>query len=241
MWGSIAVSTERMLVACGPIRVNLTKHYPDLNNIAEEILCFGHGLRVFDRRVLAYIRPRVAIDIGTAWGDSAMVMMDFAQEVYSFEPSLDNFKHLVAVLEQNHHHYGSARAFHCALADFNGTRRFDAYGGVMASFRSFGGIEVNVTTLDEFLEGRNVQVGFIKCDTEGNGVPILRGAEQTLKRDRPVVSFAVYHNFDEFFGIPRLLANWLPDYEFWWDFGTNDMSKFHELVFIGCPRDLLNS
>jgi FkbM family methyltransferase len=64
---------------------------------------------------------------------------------------------------------------------------------------------VNVTTLDLFLKNRNVKVGFIKCDAECYGLQILRGVEKMLKKHRPVVSFSVYHNFDEFFGIPRTL------------------------------------
>jgi hypothetical protein len=57
-------------------------------------------------------------------------------------------------------------------------------------------------------------VGFLKCDTERYGSPIVRAVEETLKKHRSVVSFSVYHNFDEFFGILLLLGQWLPNYEF---------------------------
>jgi FkbM family methyltransferase len=204
----------------------------------DEILCFAHVLKLFDPPVLAYVRDRVALDIGAYDGDSAVVLMDYAKEVYSFEPSPMNFRKLRRILSLNQHHFGSGQAFQLALSNYSGTARFTNTLSPMAAFSSTGGVEVTVTTLDEFLSSRDVKIGFVKSDTEGQGIPVLMGAEKTLKKHGPVFALAVYHNLDEFLGIPRLLQEWLPNYEFGWEFGVDSIHRWHELVFTGYPREI---
>jgi FkbM family methyltransferase len=54
---------------------------------------------------------------------------------------------------------------------------------------------VDMTTVDEFCARQNiVKVDFIKADVEGGEVDLLRGAEETLKRFKPKLAFAAYHN-----------------------------------------------
>jgi FkbM family methyltransferase len=185
------------------------------------------------------MKDRVALDIGAFNGDSAVILMNYAKEVYSFEPGPANFRKLSSVLAQNQHHSGKGQGFQIGLSDTIGTAWFKDILSSMASISTDGNVEVNLTTLDAFMAGREVKIGFVKCDTEGQGLRILRGAEQTLKKHRPVVSFAVYHNFDEFFHIPVILKDWLPDYEFGWEFGLKYISKWNEMVFLGYPQEIL--
>ena len=53
-------------------------------------------------------------------------------------------------------------------------------------------IEVRVIALDRYLRdlpGSGQAVGFLKCDVEGHELHVFRGAEQMLRRDRPVLLF----------------------------------------------------
>jgi hypothetical protein len=47
---------------------------------------------------------------------------------------------------------------------------------------------IEMTTLDEVFRNRD-PVDFIKIDTDGFDLEILRGAEDTLRRDKPIVYF----------------------------------------------------
>jgi hypothetical protein len=125
------------------------------------------------------------------------------------------------------------------LSDHVGSVAFDDSGSSGAHVVSDGEVTVNLTTLDIFWKDRTEKIGFIKCDTEGHGVSVLKGAKQTLIRHRPVVSFAIYHNFDEFFQIPLLLQEWLVNYNFQWVFGVDSECRWHECVFLGYPSELL--
>ena len=40
------------------------------------------------------------------------------------------------------------------------------------------------------------------------GLKFLKGAEATVRRDRPLLSLSIYHNEEEFSGIFRLIKEW---------------------------------
>jgi FkbM family methyltransferase len=57
---------------------------------------------------------------------------------------------------------------------------------------------VLMTSIDEFCIQHNVEkVDFIKADVEGGEVRLLSGAENTLKKYKPKLAFAAYHNADD--------------------------------------------
>lgn len=58
-----------------------------------------------------------------------------------------------------------------------------------AASRNGHSIEVRVVSLDHYLRDRAQPVSFLKCDVEGHELHVFRGAEQLLRRDRPVLLF----------------------------------------------------
>ena len=51
-------------------------------------------------------------------------------------------------------------------------------------------VRVPVVTLDEYAQRRDIRrVAFIKCDVEGHELQVFRGAENILRRHRPVLLF----------------------------------------------------
>jgi FkbM family methyltransferase len=214
-----------------------------MDDFPPEIFCTSHGLETSDLRIKDYVRNRAALDIGAYNGDSALVLMDYVKDVYSFEPGIENFRKMLTILANNTDRFGKTHPFNIALSDFVGRHAFHDEPGSQARFGKGdpGEIQVPVTTIDAFMKDSNVKIGFVKCDTEGHGLPIIRGAENTLKKHRPVLSLAVYHNFDEFFGLLPLLKQFLPDYVFEWEFQTNWISKWHEMILRGYPPEVYNS
>ena len=70
--------------------------------------------------------------------------------------------------------------------------------------------------LDFFEEKKEVKgrVAWIQADVGGMSMPVVRGAEKMIKRDKPLITVAIYHNPEEFFGIVPLLHEWVPEYKF---------------------------
>ena len=62
--------------------------------------------------------------------------------------------------------------------------RLKVFLGYAAGDLSGNGIEVQMVTLDEF---NFTEVDFLKIDCEGFEVFVLRGAIETLKRNKPVI------------------------------------------------------
>jgi FkbM family methyltransferase len=133
-----------------------------------------------------------------------VVFLDDAKDVYSFEPGQQTFRALERVFAQNRDRSGTGHAFNLALSDSVQVASFiNAFGSlpVFGSKRDCD-VDVNVTTLGRFVTQDNITIGVVKADTEGHGLPIVRGGIRTLERDHPVTALTASHSVDELFNIP---------------------------------------
>jgi len=69
-----------------------------------------------------------------------------------------------------------------------------------------------VYTLDGYLGERPVT--FIKADVEGMEMSLLRGAVETIRRNKPKLSLCAYHYPSDLFEIPEFVRSIVPDYKF---------------------------
>jgi hypothetical protein len=127
--------------------------------------------------------------------------MDFATDVYSREPRPRNFRKLVEVIAHNRNLMGKVHSVNDVLSAAAGKLPFR---DVRSSGALFGrpGVDVKITIVEYFVEAQDICIGFIKCDTEGDGLPIARGSEKTSKKYRPAclslfimisMSFSEFH------------------------------------------------
>jgi len=153
------------------------------------------------RAVEHYVRAGdVVVDVGGSWGaytDRFARLVGPRGQVYVVEPHPLNAGSLSAI--------GAGRpnvtVFRVALSD----RATDAHlrtprahGRQVTALSSVGTpgeaspagyatTPVRVERLDDLLRGENRRVVFLKCDVEGHELAVLRGAEATLRRSRPVL------------------------------------------------------
>ncbi|MEO7650421.1 MAG: FkbM family methyltransferase, partial [Bryobacteraceae bacterium] len=74
-------------------------------------------------------------------------------------------------------------------------------------------IKVPVRPLDEMLRDLDVgKVDFIKVDTEGAEREVLKGAAETLRRDRPLLMLDSYHLPDDAVVLPNVIHGINPAY-----------------------------
>jgi FkbM family methyltransferase len=160
--------------------------------------------------LLAYGDDEVYVDAGAFDGDtirlfSARVRGRYAR-VYAFEPDPKTF----AALKQNFAAEPRVEPINAGLSCRKGILRFRGDASRGAIFAEDGGIEIDVTTIDDVVgDGR---VTFIKMNIEGAEIDALNGAERTIRRWRPKLAISAYHRPSDLWRIPKLVRRFSEDY-----------------------------
>jgi FkbM family methyltransferase len=122
--------------------------------------------------------------------------------IYSFEPNPSTFK----ALKENTKHYPNIRVFNYGLGEKNKMASIIPTSSYAESYIGEGGIPVEVKTLDSF----SFTAGFIKMDTEGYEANILKGAVETIRKNKPIIVMASYHKPNDKTELPVLLNSIAP-------------------------------
>tara|TARA_Y100000996_G_scaffold116981_1_gene87059 strand:+ start:4225 stop:4932 length:708 start_codon:yes stop_codon:yes gene_type:complete len=112
---------------------------------------------------------------------------------YSFEPFIDTFNCLNDNLKLNN--INNVKTFNLGVSDSLGTNTLNTSIGhnglhTMGNplrFHDINPITITTTTLDDFFFNKKIPVNFIKIDTEGWEYNILKGAQNTIKKYKPVI------------------------------------------------------
>lgn len=165
----------------------------------------------YDRLTSVVIRNHlkdgdVAIDIGAHRGeilDEFLAASPRARHI-AVEP-------IPSLAQSLHSNYGDRCEVHaCALSDHNGQASFQVFRADMAYSglrrrdtgkmkADFDEVTVDVRRLDDLIPS-GTTISLIKIDVEGGEFEVLRGSEQLLKRDRPLLIFESGLGASEFYG-----------------------------------------
>ena len=165
-----------------------------------EVFYFKNGLKFIDDKIIRqHLIDKDVIDGGACTGDSALMFAEykFINKIYSFEPIKTSYENLKKTLEVNN--CFKAEAIHKALSNQDGST--EIMGEICQTI-----------TVDSFAKDK--KIGCIKFDLEGMETKALRGAEATIKRDKPLLLICLYHTPEDFFGIKPLIESWNLGYKF---------------------------
>jgi FkbM family methyltransferase len=228
---------EHLRVFAQDIYPTLKQKYHLINPRSTEVFYFHHSLRLIDGRIKQKLKNKDILDIGAYNGDSALVLSEYGRSVYCFELSPKNFAVLKRILGANPNYSATVHPLLLGVSDR--TAEVHVSRGSADARIGAGKQRVNVTTIDDFVEGNNLTVGFMKADVEGHALSVVKGAAKTMLRDRPVFSFSCYHAFHEMYDVSRFLMNLLPNYHFEWHSENRVDWAFFELSFAGYPVEAL--
>jgi FkbM family methyltransferase len=209
--------------------------YHGVQNSCLEVFCFHHGLRMLDPSLRTSLITKSFVDIGAFNGDSALVLSEYAKDVYSLEISGANFAILNRVLANNPALSANVQAFHVGVSDQEGESSVTGYGAGARISGQVGEL-VKIVTIDKFVQMHNLSIGFLKADVEGHAAAIVAGATETILRDRPIFSFSSYHDFTEMYNMSIFLMDLLPDYYFEWHMENAITIAFFEISLFGRPK-----
>ncbi len=123
---------------------------------------------------------RRIIDIGAWWGPWSLFWQPHAEKLEIFEPN----KKILPMLEHNISIYKNCKLYKTALGESKGTvsMSYDTHSGTNHVTDLSGDIQIH--TLDSY---NFTEVDIIKIDVEGYEIPVLKGAEQTITTNRPII------------------------------------------------------
>lgn len=182
---------------------------------AIEVFVEKHGLE--DLKNLSKIREKHIIDAGGYIGDSALLFSSYTNKsVFSFEPTQKNYKYLCQTIKLNE--LKNVVPQKCALGSSESSVEMYVDGNASGSVFNMRGVKeielVPVQTLDNFVEKHGLEVGLIKSDVEGAEQDLLKGAQRTIRQQKPTLIISIYHSARDFFDIKPMIEEWNLGYKF---------------------------
>jgi FkbM family methyltransferase len=172
-------------------------------------------------RIISPREGETVLDLGGCWGDTALYFshaVGSSGQVVSFEFLPQNLEIFERNLAANPVLGERIRILKRAAWSDTAAKMYFADRGPATDVRRerMGNCshEVETLAIDHLVERESLVVGFIKMDIEGGELEALRGAEGTLRRQRPDLAISVYHRLQDFAEIPEYLASLNLGYRF---------------------------
>ena len=178
-----------------------------------------------------FIKDKDIIDAGAFTGDTAIPLSEITEKnVYAFEPFQESFDLLNRNVKDNN--IENIVPINKSLGDINGERTLFLAGDNVQGITNDPNIrkhdkelKVEETTIDKFVEDNGLDVGLISVDVEGAEMDLLKGAIETIKTQKPILTISIYHKASDFFEIIPWIANLGLGYEF-------EIEKDHPWPFL---------
>jgi FkbM family methyltransferase len=173
-----------------------------------------HGLKYVPLSVLNSLKNKDFLDCGAYFGDSALMFArDYhPNKIYSFEPDPENYRNLLETIK--YHNFKNVIPISKCLGEKCGEVNFNIMGALSHIPEAEGNSVMEMTTIDEFVAERKLDVGVIKIDIEGYELEVLEGAKETIVDQKPVLLLGIYHNPKEFFEAKQFVQELSPKYNF---------------------------
>ena len=188
------------------------RHTLDRNNypyhVIKEQQYFFSGLRLK--------KDEVFIDCGAFTGDTLDVFCKHCpiyKKIIAFEPDTKNFK----ALQNKHGNKPDIILFKTGVSDSDGEVSFLENGGTTSKiYEHKNATKIPVRSIDSVLRELGAgerKVTFIKMDVEGAELRALKGASETILREKPKLAISIYHKKEDMIEIAEYIHDLVPEYK----------------------------
>lgn len=157
-------------------------HWPENDQHCAKVIFESLGDLSFAIKQVG-LNNEVAVQAGGNCGVWPAFLANHFEWVYTFEPDIENFRHLVRNVPNNVIASRAALGSEPAMADISRVHK-----NCGASYIDGAG-NIPVTTLDIVLCDPRVKVGFIALDVEGYELNAIMGARRLIDRCSPIIQF----------------------------------------------------
>lgn len=165
----------------------------------------------FPEGIIALTEREVFVDGGAYTGDTLLAFIRKAGNKYArcdaFEPGPENAAKLRALAARQQ--WRDVRVIGKGLWSKTDTLRFYAsQDASLSAIAEAGSASVAVEAIDN----ASPDATYIKLDVEGAELEALKGAAETIKRNRPKLAVCLYHKPGDLFEIPLFIRSLAPEY-----------------------------
>lgn len=156
----------------------------------------------------------VLIDCGAYDGDS---IKDFIENVGKYkkiiacEPDEKVYGHLLKNIRENG--WKNVTSYKIGVGEEKGILRFTSTGNQLSKISDNGEVEIQVETIDNLFSTENVTI--IKMDIEGSEMKALKGAKNTIIKNRPILMICAYHRKGDIIDIYNYINSLIEDYNYY--------------------------
>ncbi len=211
-----------------------------INHFEASVFYYQNGITNIENEKL---KNKDIVDVGGYIGDSAIIFSKYTnKKVYSFEPSSKNIELMNKTISMNKK--DNIVPVNLGLESKSQEIKIPLEVSVLIRTDAAADTKdlseetsetAKITTLDQYVSENKLDVGLIKVDIEGAEQDFLKGAENTIKQQKPFLLLSIYHNPSDFFNIKPLIESW--------DLGYNfrivkcvDGNLCTETLLVGSPK-----
>lgn len=180
--------------------------------IDEEVSAIGLHKQYFDDEIIKNSEIEL-IDCGAYDGDSLALCIENGFNLIKamcFEPDNNNFDNLKKRIEREK----IDNVFTLPFATWSCVQllNFDLENGESSKFSSSGN-KLQAVSVDSIVG--SFKFNFLKIDVEGADLETLKGAENFISKNHPIIAVSIYHLPDHLWEIPFYLMKKFPHYKFY--------------------------
>ncbi|MDR3251537.1 MAG: FkbM family methyltransferase [Tannerella sp.] len=172
-------------------------------------------IQYFPKGIFALSEKESYFDCGAFTGDTVMEFLKATGGLYSriwaAEPDKSNCERLIKYVEESN--LTNVTVINKGIYGSAGQLPFRADGNMLSMITDDSDSYIDVDTIDNIVAGEPVT--YIKMDVEGAELEALKGAEQTIRKYKPILGISIYHRQSDLTDIPAYIKKIAPEYEFY--------------------------
>lgn len=187
----------------------------------------------FSPSFMAYEDEEVFLDVGCCNLNSTMELRKHCKhlkKVYAFEP--DPISYEICVERKERYGLKEVELLPLGAWSEQAILPFESENNGGSNICETGSLSVAVAPIDEVVAQED-RITMIKMDIEGAELRALKGAQQTIRRDKPKLAICIYHKPEDMIDIPLYIKELVPEYKLYIRHHSNDI--FETVLYAVMP------
>lgn len=206
---SINIEDNKVIMTTKKDEIKMVCDFDDKRSNPIEILNFGE-YEIDEVEMIKNLLEEdyTVFDIGGNIGYISLLISKYIKsgQIYAFEPIKKTYDYFVENIKLND--AKNIKVNNLAFSNCNGQAEFYYYAELSGncSMRKLNEeannqvITCEVRKIDDYVSENNLKIDLIKCDTEGSEYLVFQGAEETLRRDKPIIFTELLRKWSTKFG-----------------------------------------